>query len=929
MIPGRFRLAVSQGELDITGTDKTRLTATGLLCDIETASAARVQGNFSCTTALLQPEGQTPARLDQLSVEGKTNLVAPLEKTPQLAAKGTLQLPTWLARLNFAMGLKGDEGGWSLASDLEGDLRKDEILLPAHLTGTVGGRKGDDQALSLENLRLRLGPDDVNLNGTLQLGGPDMFLVEGRLQLQRASLTEWLGFARNLAPGLQVALDDVTRGSLDFSLDGKGLRVPHIDVVAAGSRFLGSGGVASWAKPELVLDLKADTVDLGRAIPESVGVQPAEPRYGHGPLTPLPGKPVMPGEVGLDYNIRLGATRVNYGPIVINEALVVIKQGLIDPATRLEDTLLIVDATLYGGSVKGDAILGGSPDTPYAIRLHMRDINGEGLAKDLPVMPVSGGKLRGDVDIMSQGRELDVFLGKLRGTVTARAERGLLRPPSNASPKASPGAAPFKTLDISLKARTAAWDQGRLGLEGQWAASIADEGMQADVTLNGRLWFSGDGMGGGNMDFQNLPGTLTASLSAEKSFQPEGLQAQVSGKFSCQAARNQLSVAEAHATALGADISGAAQIGMNKDGLAWQGKISAFIPDSSKSLRLLGAANPNVPQPLRRIELDTAFKGDATSLSLSEFHAKVDQNDVSGTVGLDWRKELALRFKLATPHLDLDRYLGDKTGGTEQAEGAKAKKTAESKPWDLRFMRAFSAEGEVQAGQFTLWKLHTQDLRLKVRMENGNLRYESLGGKFYGSAVAAHGEMHFNKGVNFANALTIDSFDLAAASRDRGGKAALGGRATISAEVDAEVTGSNQLPARLNGKWRFSVLNGYYQSREKDGQLKGKPTRFDAAGSSGVITHGMAKSGDFYLKGSDLTVTGGGWIDLNNDTLDCNFTVNMKNLPEFPMRLYGSLDNSKTSIGAGKLLLNTIGGITQGFVDVLGNVVEGTWKLFR
>jgi len=929
VIPGRFRLAVSQGELDITGTDKTRLTATGLLCDIETASAARVQGNFSCTTALLQPEGQTPARLDQLSVEGKTNLVAPLEKTPQLAAKGTLQLPTWLARLNFAMGLKGDEGGWSLASDLEGDLRKDEILLPAHLTGTVGGRKGDDQALSLENLRLRLGPDDVNLNGTLQLGGPDMFLVEGRLQLQRASLTEWLGFARNLAPGLQVALDDVTRGSLDFSLDGKGLRVPHIDVVAAGSRFLGSGGVASWAKPELVLDLKADTVDLGRAIPESVGVQPAEPRYGHGPLTPLPGKPVMPGEVGLDYNIRLGATRVNYGPIVINEALVVIKQGLIDPATRLEDTLLIVDATLYGGSVKGDAILGGSPDTPYAIRLHMRDINGEGLAKDLPVMPVSGGKLRGDVDIMSQGRELDVFLGKLRGTVTARAERGLLRPPSNASPKASPGAAPFKTLDISLKARTAAWDQGRLGLEGQWAASIADEGMQADVTLNGRLWFSGDGMGGGNMDFQNLPGTLTASLSAEKSFQPEGLQAQVSGKFSCQAARNQLSVAEAHATALGADISGAAQIGMNKDGLAWQGKISAFIPDSSKSLRLLGAANPNVPQPLRRIELDTAFKGDATSLSLSEFHAKVDQNDVSGTVGLDWRKELALRFKLATPHLDLDRYLGDKNGGTEQAEGAKAKKTAESKPWDLRFMRAFSAEGEVQAGQFTLWKLHTQDLRLKVRMENGNLRYESLGGKFYGSAVAAHGEMHFNKGVNFANALTIDSFDLAAASRDRGGKAALGGRATISAEVDAEVTGSNQLPARLNGKWRFSVLNGYYQSREKDGQLKGKPTRFDAAGSSGVITHGMAKSGDFYLKGSDLTVTGGGWIDLNNDTLDCNFTVNMKNLPEFPMRLYGSLDNSKTSIGAGKLLLNTIGGITQGFVDVLGNVVEGTWKLFR
>ena len=928
LLPGRFRLAVSQGEVILTGTDQARLTATGLQCDIEAAETTRLQGNFFCATAVVQAEGLPPARLDHLSLEGKTNLATPLSSTPLLTARGTLQLPIWLARLNFSLALKADERGWSLANDLEAEMRKDEVLLPAHITGTVSGLKGDSQTLNLENMRLLLGPDDVAVSGALHLGGPDTFLMEGRLLIQRASLTEWLGFARNLAPGLQVALDEVTQGSLDFSLDGAGLRVPHIDVTAAGSRFLGSGGVASWARPELVLDLKAETVNLGRAIPESVGIQPPEPRYGHGPLTPMPGKPVVPGEVGLDYNIRLGAARVNYGPIVINDALVVIKQGLVDQMTHFEDTLLIVDGTLYGGSVKGDTILGGSPDTPYAIRLHMRDVNGENLARDLPVMPVSGGKMRGDVDIMSQGRELDVFLGKLRGTVTARAEKGQLRPPSNASSKASLGAVGFKTLDVSLKARTAAWDQGRLGLEGQWAATIADEGIDADVALNGRLWFSGDGAGGGNMDFQNLPGTLKASLSAEKSIQPEGIQAQVSGRFSCQAARNQLSVSDAHATALGADISGSAQIGMGKDGLAWQGKISALVPDSSKTLRLMGATSPNVPQALRRIELDTAFKGDATSLSLTELNAKVDQNTLAGSSGLDWRKELALRFKLSMPHLDLDRYMGDKSGGGS-ADGPKPRKAAEGKPWDLRFMKGFSAEGEAHVGQLTLWKLHTQDLRLKVKMDNGNLRYESLGGRFYGAPLAAHGELRFNKGVSFANSLTIDSFDLAAASKDRGGNVALGGQATINSEADADLTASGQMPARLNGKWRFNVHNGFYQSREKDGQLKGKPTRFDASGSSGTVTAGMAKSGDFYLKGQDLTVTGGGWVDLNNETLDCNFTVNMKNLPEFPLRLYGSLDNSKTSIGAGKLLLNTLGGLTMGVVDVLGSVVEGTWKLFR
>ena len=131
--------------------------------------------------------------------------------------------------------------------------------------------------------------------------------------------------------------------------------------------------------------------------------------------------------------------------------------------------------------------------------------------------------------------------------------------------------------------------------------------------------------------------------------------------------------------------------------MVWQGKVSAFIPDSTKTLRLLGAANPNVPQPLRRIELDTAFKGDSGSLALSEFRAKVDQNDISGSISLDWRKELALRFKLSAPQIDLDRYVGDKAAG--QVDGGKNKKKAESKPWDLRFMTKYLAQQDYRVSR--------------------------------------------------------------------------------------------------------------------------------------------------------------------------------------------------------------------------------------
>ena len=101
------------------------------------------------------------------------------------------------------------------------------------------------------------------------------------------------------------------------------------------------------------------------------------------------------------------------------------------------------------------------------------------------------------------------------------------------------------------------------------------------------------------------------------------------------------------------------------------------------------------------------------------------------------------------------------------------------------------------------------------------------------------------------------------------------------------------------------------------------------ASASGTVVNGVAESKDLRIQGPTLTTTGSGSLNLVNRTIDCNFTVNMKGLPEFPLRVYGNVEKPKTSIGAGKLILNTITGITSGFVDILGGIVEGAWKIFR
>ncbi|MFG6375536.1 MAG: hypothetical protein K1W05_06345, partial [Desulfovibrio sp.] len=105
-------------------------------------------------------------------------------------------------------------------------------------------------------------------------------------------------------PGLAIALDNITDGSLDFILTSGGLIVPRIRACSTGSCFTGSGSVKSFAKPDVVLDLQTDFVDLGKAIPEAVGEFPNAPRFSHEPLTPFPGTPTNPGETGIDYNIN-------------------------------------------------------------------------------------------------------------------------------------------------------------------------------------------------------------------------------------------------------------------------------------------------------------------------------------------------------------------------------------------------------------------------------------------------------------------------------------------------------------------------------------------------------------------------------------------------------------------------------------------------
>jgi AsmA protein len=818
-----------------------------------------------------------------------------------------------------------------------GDLYKDGVALPFSLGGEVYAYGPDGVApdrVAVKDFALRLDNDSALLDAVLTLPGgqsaaslspEETFNLKGGLRVRRVSLTRWLGFGRILSPGLQWALDNVTDAVLDFSLNNRGLDVPSIAAVAGGARFTGSGGVRSWAEPEVALDLKTQRLDLAVPIPEAAGRLPLAPAFAHGPLTPVPGEPLKPGETGLAYDIRLGARLLDYGPLLLEEARVVIGQGRLDE-NGLEDTLLTAEAGLYGGSVRAQAIFGGGQGNPYAISAHLRDVGGDGLARALDVVPVQSGRMRADVDVKSQGRALAEFLEKLTGKVEVGVSRGALRGlPSKkdkgkSTSEKNSGTSrtlPFETLALKLDLKSAVFEEekSRLGLNGQWSSLLnrAEGSLRADIA--GMMYFGQEDA----LFFQNRPGSLVLQSGSAEG---RDSRAELKGVFSCMSGQGRISVGGGQLSLPGLEAEGDIYFFEEGESLAYKGTISARSRDAARLAALAGTERARLLHKAPAFSLTAEARGNMREISLDKLRAVVDDIPLRGSLSASFREQPSFEFELTVEELSLKRFFQGSGPGANKADKP-------DKPWDLRSLREVRAKGLLRVGRLDVWHFALRDVSIPIRLDKGRLTADSISARVYGGVFSGKSVLEFTRSLHVESAFSIEGADLAAASPDIDAGALFGGKAGFALHLSGLLTGVGPVPKALNGSWRFAARHGSYQKLDKNGEARGKPTLFDTARASGGISAGVARSSDFILQGDGLVMHGGGLADFNTDTLDCNVLVNMKNLPEIPVRLHGNFKDSKTTVSVGTVILNTLGAIPKGIFDILGDIVGGGWKQSR
>lgn len=984
ILPLHCSLAIKNAHATLWDKAGNLLRAEGFSADITLTNLPManplngLDGTVELASASLQTREFAAAAAD-VRIFGKAGLADPLHDMSLEVQARTAISPLSLGLATHVQ-LEGSRHGIGGKGVIRGNFTFDGVVIPYEFAGSVEpGSSPNKYAALLQNeppaaekgLPLHVALDTFALGDTVlnldALLFPKNLAVAGRLGIERVSLTRWLTFARHLSPGLQISLDKITDGFIDFYIDTHHLRAPNIKACAAGATFTGHGGIADWKDIVIFLDMKSDFVDLGQAIPESVGRMKEPPKYAHRPLTEMSGADIFArakdtdtrasraGETLaqekdghkqkdqnrnqnkdqqkaglaegaqpkgvpakkrlLSYDIRLGAAKIHYGYADIVEGGVIIRPGT---NSKGEDSArLDMRAGLFDGKCTGYAHFSGQKETEYEFAIEVAGSSLKKLHRAMDFIPFTSGTGSCRVEVTSKGSEINRFLANLRGRVRVTGTSTVMEKAERFSPM---------RLACDLRLGSAAFQNSALGLNGTWDVKVnGSKGWSADIYLPGMVWFGGKA--GVRMD--NLAGKLNVR-NTEKlvpAFKQDNVTMDLEGKTSLDISRNIVRMSQGHYELPGAVFDGNVEATIGRTPTL-EGSFAKASVDLPRATPLIREKTVSYPKFLEHLTLSSVrVRLTDHDVTLNHFATHVDGIPVRGELALNFAKERPhVTFNLHAGSLNLDTYIGEKKKAQNQAQ-AQAQ-NPQHKRWDFPALREFSAQGSLKLDSLRVKKVTITNVQLPMTLANGQLDVPRVTGIIYGGEFTGKGRVSFERGVAFSSTLKVTQLDLGALLKDREIKGIFRGRTDFAATLASSMQGPGELARNLNGRLSFQTGQGSYQSVDKNLRPKGKPTVFNRAGCTGQISEGILRTNDFALMGPELRLTGSGWIDLAKETLDMNFVADMNNLPNIPLRLHGTFEHPETDIKGGMVILNAIGGIFTGIFGFLGDMLGGIIGIF-
>lgn len=140
-----------------------------------------------------------------------------------------------------------------------------------------------------------------------------------------------------------------------------------------------------------------------------------------------------------------------------------------------------------------------------------------------------------------------------------------------------------------------------------------------------------------------------------------------------------------------------------------------------------------------------------------------------------------------------------------------------------------------------------------------------------------------------------------------------------------------ELRGNLAGNASLQITRGSLKVREPAGRPGEEPTYdklpFDVFSSSWLARGGVAHSEDFLIESPRMRVTGKGFVDLRDESINLSLLAALAGGGQLPATIIGPLDGPKLSIDRSKLIGDMVYRVLQGIVSIPGKAVTRILQL--
>lgn len=808
------------------------------------------------------------------------------------------------------------------AVQVQGALRVDDRSIPVTLH-TDATLQVDEQRIDISKLQADV--DGTQLSATLQLTDSmsQDWELAGRAQVDTLSLPYWFAFGEHLPESLQHALDSI-KGTLDLRMNRTGLQVDSLAVEVLGMRLQGKGAVADFSRPVIYIDVAGDYLDVNAIFPE-IMVEPPKVL----PHPSRPGKAVLQADMepddnpddDIEYDIRVRAAKAKARNFTF--------EGLSFRCWPMPKTGTYNSYTIdsfYGGTV--DALLG-IRDT-MTLDVSVGAVRVDDVSRLIVGNPVLGGTLSATASVQSDASTVWGMVAGLQGTIKAQLEQGHFR--SVALRDGTQPEHPIDSLSLVLQGKSLHKnpDEAERYLPYQWdlrmAVDPAGDAGKFDVTLNGPVVLDAR---------RGLPvrtNKAAASMRWQGNAAPLGsmvpVDVRIAGDLDLDLEKEILSLANARFKAPAVSALGALNATDLLGSPVWTGSVSLPETDLRPLLARYGYTvwDTADPRTFSGLSGTTAFRASGGVVSLEQLNAQLDRSRITGSISGNPNGQPGVRFSLQADFVDFDRYLPPQSDNTNSS----------AEPWNLQWLTQYAVSGDLAVDRGIYRNLECTNLQSTVQAGGGHLAVGPFTTTFYKGTVngtltgtvranpAGPGSGQSNL-LETALAVTLAGVDLEAPATRLAGGDYIGGTARGHVSLKGMLGSWDDVPRALDGVWGFKIDDGYYSLGARTDGTRNRSS-FGSASANGRMDKGVLRNDDLTVSSLLVSMTGGGYVDLARKNMDYQVNVTYAEIPTFPVRIYGPLNDPKTAIRGAEVLPRTIGKIGGGLFNIFKRVITTPFK---